>query len=336
MKRRWRVAAAFFETAESRWLDDFMEGDAVEGGGRSFTKILRPHTPMSRGNGRQTGLAAWLSHLRHARAALAGSPDGVITCFPPLAMCTALLARLGRHEARIVAYNYNLGEFRGGAKRLLARLVAHRIDAFVVHAPSEVDSYAAYLGIPRNRVRFIPLQRGAIDIARREETEAPFLVAMGSAHRDYPTLIAAVDALAIPTIIVTRPADAEALPKTPYVTVRSNLSAAECLDLLARARLSVTPIANLATASGQVTILDAMATGVPVSQASPSSPPAVRAPMAISTTAGPAFSRSPSTAPACKGPSRRSGATPIAGPVWPVPRGRRQACASRTGRRRRR
>ena len=259
--RTWVVVAAFFEGPDARWLDDFIARD-----GLAFRKQPPPAAVASwhGGRGRRTGAGAWLSHLRQARRAMRGRPDGIIACFPPLAMCAALLKRLGRHKPRIIAYNYNLGSLPGGLRRRLARAVAPQIDRYVVHAPSEVGPYAAYLGIPRDRVRFVPLQRGTIEQARDEDEAAPFALAMGSAHRDYATLVAAVDALAVPTVIVTRRADADALPASPHVTLRSDLSAQDCMDLLARARLSVTPISNLETASGQVTILDAMQLGVPV------------------------------------------------------------------------
>lgn len=263
--RRWTIVASYFVGPDSRWLDDFIDDPSlvfrkqgpvgqVPPGARSWHARRTQFTPA----------AEWLGHLRQARAGLADRPDGVIASFPQLSMCTALLKRLGRHKPRIIAYNYNLGGFPSGAKRRLARFVSTEIDFYVVHAPSEVESYAEYLGVPRDRVRFVPLQRGQIRVPRAENMDAPFLLAMGSAHRDYATLIAAVDALGIPTVIVTRAADAATLPHSDYVEMRSGLSERECTELLACARLSVTPISNLTTASGQVTFLDAMQMGVPV------------------------------------------------------------------------
>ena len=259
---RWTVVAAFFTGAESRWLDDFIDDP-----GRVFRKqglVGRSTAEDWHARGPRTPLGRWLGHLRQARAALADRPDGVIACYPQLAMCVALLKRLGRHKPQIIAYNYNLGGFPGGPKRRLARFVASQIDAYVVHSPVEVEAYARYLDVAPDRVRFIPLQRGRIEMPRVEDMEAPFLLAMGSAGRDYPTLIAAVDALGIRTVIVTRPSDAETLPRSRHVELRSGLSAQDCMALLSRARLSVTPISNLTTASGQVTVLNAMQLGVPV------------------------------------------------------------------------
>ena len=259
---KWTIAAPFFgRRGDDRWLDDFVDDPSI---------AFRKQGPVGRvgdwhaRRGRGTPVGEWIGFLGQARAAMSDDPDGIVTCFPQLAMCVALLKRLGRRKPRLIAYNYNLGGLPDGIRRRLARFVAREVDVYVVHAPCEVARYAAYLDVPPDRVRFVPLQRGRIAIARVEETDAPFLLAMGSAHRDYGTLIEAVEPLAIPVVIVTKTSEAAALPRSPHVTVHSNLSERECLELMSRARLSVTPVANLVTASGQVTFLNAMMLGVPV------------------------------------------------------------------------
>lgn len=259
--RRWVVIAAFFSGKSDRWLDDFIEDPRV-----SFEKVIPSRSRESWHVKKLaiTSLSGWLGHLLHARAAYRRQPDGIVTCFPQLAMCAAIWKCLGRAKPPIIAYNYNLGPLRPGLRQWLARRVAQQIDIYVVHAPQEVDSYAVYLGVPQDRIRFVPLQRGLIKVPRGEDLDTPFLLAMGSAHRDYPTLIRAVDRLGIPTIIVTRASDVAQLPRSPHVTFLSGLSQQECLELLSRSRVCVTPIANQQTASGQITIINAMQLGVPV------------------------------------------------------------------------
>lgn len=260
-RQKWVVIAEFFRGQEDRWLDDFIVEKGIV-----FEKIASPapHRDWHSGRSKLTPLVTWFDHLRHTRAALRHAPVGIIACFPQLAISAAFWKRLGRTKPRIVAYNFNLGGLRPGLRQLLARAVAGQVDCFVVHSPEEVARYAGYLGVPLERVRFVPLQRGEITIPRDEDTEVPFLVAMGSAHRDYPTLIGAVDRLGLPTVIVTRASDIEALPKSPHVTFRFGMTERECLELMARARICVTPIANMTTASGQVTFINAMQLGVPV------------------------------------------------------------------------
>jgi hypothetical protein len=255
----WTVAAPFIVDKGGRWLDDLVADDRIR-----FAKIPRRREDTGWRSGRAWRGGDWMRHVDQAVRAYARRPDGIVTCFPQLAMCVALLKRLGPWKPRLIAYNYNLGGLPGGLRRRLARFAAPAVDLFVVHAPSEVGPYAAWLGVPETRVRFVPLQRGAPGLERAEDAGAPFLLAMGSAHRDYATLLAALDLRPLPAVIVTRPDIAATLPRRPHVTVRSNLSAEECMALLARARLSVTPVANQTTASGQITFVNAMRLGVPV------------------------------------------------------------------------
>jgi glycosyltransferase involved in cell wall biosynthesis len=260
-KREWLVLASFFTSARDRWLDDFIRQEDL-----AFTKLVppKPVRDWHRGTQKLTPILTWLTHLRHARAAIRARPSGIITCFPQLALTTAVWKGLSRRAIPLIAYNFNLGELRTGLPQRLARSFAARIDRFVVHSPEEVQRYADYLGLSPDRFLFVPLQRGDISIDRQEDIATPFIVAMGSAHRDYPTLIRAVDRLGLRTVIVTREADIAALPSSAHVSYLSNLSEMQCLELMARARLCVTPVANLTTASGQVTFINAMHLGVPV------------------------------------------------------------------------
>ena len=260
-RKRWVVIAEFFRGKDDRWLDDFIDDERV-----SFEKVasLAPDRDWHRGRSKVTPLVTWFSHLHHVRKAFRRKPDGIIACFPQLAMCAALWKRISRSKPKIIAYNFNLGELRPGLRQHLAQMFAGQIDCFVVHSPEEVARYADYLGVSQQRVQFIPLQRGKIMTLREEDMDTPFIVAMGSAHRDYPTLINAANRLNLATVIVTRASDIAPLPKSPYVTFRSGLTEQECLTLLARARICVTPIANMTTASGQVTFINAMQLGIAV------------------------------------------------------------------------
>jgi glycosyltransferase involved in cell wall biosynthesis len=254
---RWAIAAGFFESPESSWLDDFIQDP-----GLSFTKVppARRIQDWHFGKARTDG-RGWIAYFRHAYQAFRLDPDGIITCFPQLAIAAGAIRRLGRRKPRLIAYNFNLGSFPGGLRRALARFGGAAVDRFVVHSPQEIARYARYFGLPEERFRFLPLQRGDIGL-ERVESDPPFLLSMGSAHRDYATLIAAVDRLGLPTVIVTRADAIKALPASPHVTFRSGLSQQQCLALLARARLLVTPVSNLDSASGQVTFLNALRLGV--------------------------------------------------------------------------
>ena len=147
---------------------------------------------------------------------------------------------------------------------MLAILAARGVNIFVVHAPGEVTLYASYLRVPPERIVFVPIQRGVIEYARQEDLISPFILSMGSAQRDYASLVAAVTDTGIRTIIITRPDIIATLPKTDEVELRSGLTQAECLEVLAGAAFSVIPISNMTTASGQITIVTSMRLGVAV------------------------------------------------------------------------
>ncbi|MEO8243727.1 MAG: glycosyltransferase [bacterium] len=257
---KWNIVARFFTSAEAVWLDDFIHDPDL-----SFSKIAAPRDEgWHKSRKPRTSGQQWLSMLGSGWRAFQGHPHGIITCFPQLAMIVAILKRLTFRRTRLVAHNFNLGGFPGGLKQKFARFAAKGIDVFIVHSPSEVGSYAEYLGVATQRVKFVPLQRGRIGIARMEDVATPFILAMGSAGRDYQTLIAAVDRLGFRTIIVTRKDIIDSLPKSEHVVFCHGMSEVECLELLATARLSVVPVGNLTTASGQVTFINSMMLGVPL------------------------------------------------------------------------
>lgn len=258
---KWCVLADFFSADDVQWLDASIDNSLL-----TFKKIAPKakrgtwHTARSM----TTGAAKWRRHFRHVQAGFAVKPDGLIVCFPQLAMSAGLIKRMRFSKVPVIAHNFNIGTLAPGLRQRLAQFSAAAIDHFIVHSPSEVAPYAAYLGVPQDRVHFVPLHRPDFGIPRAEDTEAPYVLAMGSAHRDYKTMIEALEPLAPRTIIVTRKDIIDSLPQHPWIEYRHGLSFEDCLHLLARARLSVTPVSNMQTASGQVTFINAMRMGVPL------------------------------------------------------------------------
>jgi len=171
---------------------------------------------------------------------------------------------LSKRPPPVVAWAFNLGALQRGWRRWLARGALRRIDRFVVHSRAEVRSYSRWLGLPTERFVFVPLQQGRPTMPHDEELEKPYVLAMGTAHRDYETLFKAVAPLGFRTIIVAGKRAVHGLDVPPCVEVRSGLSEKECDALTQRARLSVVPIRNHQTASGQITVVRAMQLACPV------------------------------------------------------------------------
>lgn len=258
MTRNVVIIAPWFESAGQVWLDDFVRsGDYV------FRKLLRAGVARSwHERGATTPAAEWREFFGYARRAIAGRPDIVITLFPPLAMATSVWKQLTFSKSRIIAWAFNLGSTGGRLKGRIAGFLLRAVDLFVVHSSAERRVYSDWLGLPERRFRFVPLQRGGRAFSREENNEAPYILALGSAGRDYETLLKATADFPGRVVIVAKESIIESLGARPNVEFKSHLTMEECEKLMAGARLCVIPVGNLDTASGQVSFLMSMSYGV--------------------------------------------------------------------------
>jgi glycosyltransferase involved in cell wall biosynthesis len=261
---QWTVITPFLDqTDNSNWLTSFVPGEQHQ-----FCMLHRQtrlstqswHTRRAR----ETGYEEWLGFFNQTGAALAQKPDGIITVFPQLAATVGLRQRLTRKRIPVIAWCFNLGACYPGPKRLLAKTALKDVDRFIVHSNRERENLSQWLELPLSRFEFVPLQRGKITITETEETSNPFLLAMGSAQRDYPTLFKAVEKLGLRTIVVAGNHALAGLTIPDHVEVRSGLTMNECLQLAQQARISVVPLLDSQTAAGQVTIIEAMWMSRPV------------------------------------------------------------------------
>lgn len=264
---RWTLAAPFIHAASDRWLTDF-----VPNPGNDLRFDAVPADYYHDRSRKITGLDAWRDYARHGNAtwraartaagAAAGTRrSGIITCFPQLAITVGLRKRMARSDIPLVAWTFNLGKVYPSARRLLARAALPAVDRFIVHSRSEISAYSEWLQLPPERFTFVPLQRATSPITLTEDMDKPFLLSMGSAQRDYRLLFRVLGELGYPAVVVAGSHAVAGLTVPQNVELRSGLSADECFALLQRARLSVIPVANQDTASGQVTLLDAMMYG---------------------------------------------------------------------------
>lgn len=252
----WFIAAPFIRSPADRWLADFVP--APNG---SFHAVPANYThDRSR---RATGLAGWADYFRHGSLAWRSArdnlrPSGILTCFPQLPLVVGLHKRFSKRQIPLVAWTFNLGALPGGARRRLAMAGLSTVDRFIVHSRAEISACSEWLDLPPSRFEFIPLQRGMREVTVSEDRDRPFVLAMGSAHRDYRLLFAVLGELGYPTVVVAGPHAVTGLKVPSNVDVRSGLSIDQCHELVQSARLNVIPVANQTTASGQVTLLDAM------------------------------------------------------------------------------
>lgn len=260
---KWFLAAPFITDSSDQWLTPFVP--PVQG--RSFESV--PAAYAHDRSRKITSLGGWRDFFSHgaltwSRARSSAEASGIITCFPQLPIVVGLRKRLQRSQVPILAWTFNLGTLYPGARRALARTALAAVDRIVVHSTAEIESYSEWSGLPRERFRFVPLQRPIRAITVEEEQTDPFVLAMGTAHRDYRLLFDVLAELRYPAVVVSGPHAVAGLTLPPNVRLRSGLTAAQCHELAQRARVNVIPIANRETASGQVTLLEAMMFGRPV------------------------------------------------------------------------
>lgn len=268
---RWAIIAPFFvdqgpaQVQPLIWIDDFDHS-----GGHTYIKLPVVRAGQS-GNWhdrkrRATPLAGWLEYWRQSNSGLQADCAGLITVFPQLAMMAAIrkACSLTRRKTRLLAWCFNVGEKPRWPNALIARIFLRHVDQFVVHSRGEIDTLHRWFGIPREKITFVPLQRAPIAVTASEETGDPFIVAMGSANRDYATLIEAMRGLPQRLVLIASPRSLAGLDIPANVEVVNGLTSQECRVLAQRARINIVPLADVATASGQVTIVEALRMGRPL------------------------------------------------------------------------
>lgn len=263
---RWAIAAPFFDVDNidtANWLEPFVPGDAHE-----FQLIPR-QKPLPKWHDRKskfTPINDWLVYMGQAADALNSDADGVITVFPQVASAVGLQQKLRFSNKPVVAWLFNVGTCRTGLRQKLARASLSQVDHFVVHTRKEIELYSQWLGLPASRFEFLPYQVPEIPIEYEEDQDTPFIASLGSAHRDFPTLFAAVKKLNIKTVVATGQGAVEGMTIPDQVELPFGISKDECLRLAQQARLNIVPLQPKegVTAAGQVTVVEAMMMGRPL------------------------------------------------------------------------
>jgi glycosyltransferase involved in cell wall biosynthesis len=219
---------------------------------------------------RLSGLSEWIDYARHAirawfkKPSNTDAPIGYLTSFPQLPICLALIKRLTFSNVPIVAWCFNLGSTYGGLKGALARFAAKAIDVFVVHSTAEIEIYSKWLRLPRDKFIYVPLSVQLKPLPLAARTAEPFVLALGTANRDYDGLVKALAPLGYRTIIVAGPKAMEQVHLPAFVEHRSGLPLEECHKLSRAADVIVIPLKEVEAASGQVSFLETMMFGRPV------------------------------------------------------------------------
>lgn len=256
----WTVTAPFIhrlDTAGSAWLTPYVPGTRHQ-----FTIVPR-QKPLVNWHDRAssvTGYQEWLAYWQQGREAIKQTKGGVVLVFPQLAATMGIQKQFFYQQVPVVAWLFNVGVCAPGVRRRVAQLSLQSIDRFVVHTQREREMYSNWLGLPIDRFEFVPYQVPDIPILYSENKACPFLVSLGSAHRDFPTLFAAVEKLNLPTVVASGKRALEGLTIPPQVKTPFGIGKQDCLRLAQEARINIVPLLlkEEITAAGQVTIVEAM------------------------------------------------------------------------------
>ena len=256
----WTVAAPFIDSLnlhDSAWLTPYVPSNRHQ-----FTIVPR-RKPLQNWHDRKssvTEFSDWLPYWQQGIETVQQTKGGVIVMFPQLAATVGLLQQLARRPFPVVAWAFNIGTCSRGLRQWMARLSLRRIDRFVVHTQRERQIYSEWLGLPIDRFEFVPYQVPEIPVMHSENTDHPFILSLGSAHRDFSTLFAAVEQLNLPTVVASGPRALEGLSIPSQVKTPFGIHKQDCWRLAQEARINVVPLLpnSGATAAGQVTIVEAM------------------------------------------------------------------------------
>jgi glycosyltransferase involved in cell wall biosynthesis len=259
----WTIAAPFVNKSNKEkevWLTPYIPGER-----HKFERIPRSQ-PLQNWHERKskvTGFKEWLIHWEHGMDSLAATDGGIITIFPQLPAVLGMQRRITGKRPPIVSWLFNVGTCSSGIRQTLAQISLKDIDRFIVHTRREREIYHEWLGIPIERFEFVPFHEFDIPVTYQENTEHPFIAALGSAHRDFPTLFQAVEKLNLPTIVASGRRALEGLSIPPLVKTPFDIGKADCLRLAQEARINIVPLMPKpqVTAAGQVTIVEAMLMG---------------------------------------------------------------------------
>ncbi|MCS6815313.1 MAG: glycosyltransferase family 4 protein [Cyanobacteria bacterium] len=259
----WTIAASFINAdnlSSQKWLVPFIPGNR-----HTFEIVPRPQPLPNWHHAKRsvTDISQWLIYWEHGKRCLQATQGGVITVFPQLAAVVATQAKLTGKKTPIIAWLFNVGTCKQGIKRWLAKASLDNVDYFVVHSRREIDIYHQWLGIEREKFIFVPYQVPEIPIISSEETEHPFIAALGSAHRDFSTLFQAVERTQTPTVVISGQRALAGLSIPSNVTTLFEIARQECLKLAQQACINVIPLRTdpKITAAGQVTLVEAMRMG---------------------------------------------------------------------------
>ncbi|MDE2515796.1 MAG: glycosyltransferase [Rhodospirillales bacterium] len=202
------------------------------------------------------------------------APSAVLVGSDVHVLVFGVLRWLLRRRTRIVLtsfiYTSRPQRWRNALRRRMFRRVLSFADLVIVHSRLEVDTYPAMFGLPQARFCFIPW---GTTIAGREEMRQriaalpprqgpPVVVSAGRSGRDYPTLFAAVEGMAVNLrVICDFRAAVRSAPLPENVAILESCYGQAYIAELAGADIVAVPLRVEDISAGQMVVVQAMALG---------------------------------------------------------------------------
>lgn len=194
--------------------------------------------------------------------------DVVITADIKLAQIFGLIRTLlwwkkPRHIILELMLDEARDDFKWKLKNYLQRLCFASVEVIFVSARREIQVYARRLGLPEDRIRFLPFHTNVVN-PKMLEGAGSYILSAGKTGRDYATLASAVDGLKVKVVVVSDRHHLDNIIFPSNVEVHTDITYEKYLDLLCGCSMVVVPLKKLVKSTGQVVFLEAMALGKPV------------------------------------------------------------------------
>jgi glycosyltransferase involved in cell wall biosynthesis len=258
---------AWFLREDRRWLGSFLPPERFE---CSYIGLEEPVDSTQK----HTSGRKWWQLFRlalKARRHLARHPqDLLVTAFPQVGFTVGLVNLLSFVRTPHVIWYFNCGHEYRGLRKWLSRLAYRGVERCIVYTRHERSVYARVFAMPESRFQFTHLSGAELKAedfrgARERFGLAPrYIAALGSSGRDYATLFRAMEGLPVQLVVVAHPHALPAGPVPTNVKVITSIPQQDYLRIIAEAELVAIPVSNRETASGQMTLIQAMSLGVPV------------------------------------------------------------------------
>jgi hypothetical protein len=219
---------------------------------------------------RRPSLARWRAGAAAALAARHRPDTILVSHLPMMGAVTNVMRRSLCPQVPQIAFSFNFTDLPGGLRRSFLRQALRGIEEFVVFSRLEQTLYAEILGLPEERLHFLPWAMEA-PIPGPENPLPPELIAggyfcaIGGEGRDYALMAEAMRARPrMRMVIVGRPYSLAGITFPANVTVFANLPLAKTWRIAADSRGMIIPLRTETTACGHITLIGTQLLGLPL------------------------------------------------------------------------